>query len=77
MFGFRFSAAENGREIRGLTMKSLLLTEKTDAPLLEHGNGQHAKCTGFIAKSMACGPLNYGTLKPLYSTRASLIMLRP
>ena len=77
-----------GGEIIRLITKSLLPLEKTDAylmngldeadtPLLVHGNGQHATYKGFIAKTTACGPLNYGTVKPLYSTRASLIMLRP
>ena len=62
MFGSKLSAAEKGREIRRLIMKSLLPAEKTDAelmngsekadtPLSVHGNGQHAKCTRFIAKT--------------------------
>tara|TARA_S200000501_G_C20164342_1_gene457302 strand:+ start:175 stop:381 length:207 start_codon:yes stop_codon:yes gene_type:complete len=62
MFGSRLSAAGKGREIRRLILKSFLPAEKTDAelmnglekadtPLLVHGNGQYANCTGFIAKT--------------------------
>ena len=62
MFGSRLSAAGKSRKIRRLIIKSLLPAEKTDAelmngleksdtPLLVHGNGQHAKCKGFIAKT--------------------------
>ena len=60
MFRLRLSAAEKGREIIRLTIKSLLPAELTDAglmngldkadtPLLVQGNGQHAKCSDFIA----------------------------
>ena len=88
MFGSRLSGAEKGREIIRLTIKSLLPAckteaylmdglDKADTPLLVHGYGQLAEYTGLIGKTMACGLLNYETVKPLYSTKASLIMLRP
>ena len=59
-FRSRLSTAEKGREIRRLITKSLMPAEKTksdlmnglekaDTPLLVLGNGQHAKCAGFIA----------------------------